>query len=601
MPESAFVDVVSHVESILYGFRTVSRDPSARVLAVSAVDKKLDSARQLFYSLLPRRNALLPISLLPPEILLRVFHLLALDEPAFSVKQNLCWIRVTHVCQRWRQVALDNPSLWVRISGIPTNIPWILEMLARAKNAPLDIKLLGAPNSGVVRLFLPHLSHTRELRICGLSTPQDADRVRAFCSQEAPILEHFELRTSLMSSITFRDLGVKTLFKGQAPKLRTLSLSHLLIPWSPDPRGQLTQLVIVNDNENNPALGDSNDLINFLVNCPALEILRLDFCASSQLTRFPRGRTIHLPRLSQLCLGGSTSLVTNLLKMFKLPPSTTFNLRCLSEDDASVNEHHLLPLVSAHFQSPAPIEFKSLEISVSLGRSFLVVTASTSPPTLGICQFRGSGDMPKDAELVLMFDGLGDFEEWRDVLERACKMLHLTSLEFISINTSELDTNEITDLVNWAELFRCSTDVTRVQAIEHGASSFVRALTIPRSTTTRPGGRKKRRGDIDNTSMQVTLPAMSTASAANVAIFPKLKFLSLKYLDFGENKNPSGVLYDVVERGLQQRQKASGSGSPFESPNQAQYHQLQACICPAKSCPEVLLGWVGWASTHIRS
>ena len=231
------------------------------------------------------------------------------------------------------------------------------------------------------------ISPTRELRIYGQSTPQDADRIRAFCSQEAPILEHLELQTSLMSPITFRDPGVKTLFKGQAPKLRTLSLSHVLIPWSPDPRGHLTQLVIVSDTENNPALGDSNDLIKFLVNCPALEILRLDFCVSSQLTRFPRGRTIHLPRLSQSYLGGSTSLVTNLLKMFKLLPSTTFNLRCLSEDDASVNEHHLLPLVPAHFQSPASIEFKSLEISVCLGKSFLAMTASTSPPTLGICQF----------------------------------------------------------------------------------------------------------------------------------------------------------------------------------------------------------------------
>ena len=42
--------------------------------------------------------------------------------------------------------------------------------------------------------------------------------------------------------------------------------------------------------ENNPALGDSNDLIDLLVNCPALGILMLDFCLPSQLTWFPRGR-----------------------------------------------------------------------------------------------------------------------------------------------------------------------------------------------------------------------------------------------------------------------------------------------------------------------
>ena len=160
MQASAFVDVISRVESKLYSsFRTVRaiRDPWATepVLAVSAVDKKLGTATHRFSSLFTRRNDLLPFSLLCPEILIRVFRLLALDEPlaAFAGKQNLGWIKVAHICQRWRQVALDNPSLRVRISSTPTNISCILEMLARAKNAPLDldIDLDGAPNLGVVR------------------------------------------------------------------------------------------------------------------------------------------------------------------------------------------------------------------------------------------------------------------------------------------------------------------------------------------------------------------------------------------------------------------------------------------------------------------
>ena len=73
---------------------------------------------------------------------------------------------------------------------------------------------------------------------------------------------------------------------GRSPSPMSSSLGH---PDSPIPRGQLTQLVIVNDGEKNSALGDSNDLVDLPVNCPALEILRLDFCVSSQLTRFPRG------------------------------------------------------------------------------------------------------------------------------------------------------------------------------------------------------------------------------------------------------------------------------------------------------------------------
>jgi hypothetical protein len=48
---------------------------------------------------------------------------------------------------------------------------------------------------------------------------------------------------------------------------------------------------------------------------------------------------------------------------------------------------------------------------------------------------------------------------------------------------------------------------------------------------------------------------------AHAAIFPKLKFLGLTELNFSEGKNPSGILFDVFERGLQQRIAASGAPS----------------------------------------
>ena len=562
MQARAFFDVFSRVESVLNNFRTVSRDPSVRVAAVSAVDKELDSAKKLFCSLFTRRNALLPISLLPPEILTRVFHFLALDEPPFVGKQNLGWIRATHVCQHWRQVALDDSSLWARISGKPTKTLWIVEMLSRAKNAPLDIDIdLARAPSPIVGFLLPlRLSHTRKLCIRDLSTP-DTVHLRTFYNQEAPALEHFELEASLTFPITLPDLGVTTLFKGQAPKLRTHSLSHVLTPWSPIPRGQLTQLKIVNDNEDDPALGNSKDLIDLLVNCPALEILTLDFCLSAQLTQFPHGQTVHLPRLSYLRLGGSTSRVTNLLKMLKLPSSTTFHLFCMSENDPSLDEHHLLHLVSAHFQSPAPVDFKSLSISTDLQASGLGVTTSTSLPTLKIRHSPASYDMYKDAELVLTFNGLDDFDHWRDFLEQVCKSLPLTNLEFMSIDSPGFEISEITN-VNWVELFNRCTDVIGVQAIGYGAASLVRALTIPKLTTTRSGAKKRRRGNGDNTSMKSV--TTSTAAPVHVAsIFPKLKFLSLEDLDFRENEIPSGVLFDVVERGLQQRQMAPAV--PLES------------------------------------
>src|ERR1019366_1057661 len=161
--------------------------------------------------------------------------------------------------------------------------------------------------------------------------------------------------------ITPWELSGTTLFKGRAPRLRKLILSQVLVPWSLIPRGQLTHLTIglfhEPSNADVPPHSDLNQLIDLLINCPGLESLVLGCCLPSQLSLFPHGQTIHLPRLSLLCLAGSSSRITNLFKMLKLPSSAKLHFHCVSENITTHNDHLLLPVVSAHFQSPAPVEF----------------------------------------------------------------------------------------------------------------------------------------------------------------------------------------------------------------------------------------------------
>ncbi|KAI0284069.1 hypothetical protein BC826DRAFT_881182, partial [Russula brevipes] len=109
--------------------------------ALSTVDRGIDAAVLLTYALLTHRNTLAPVSVLPPEVLARIFHLVALADAESSRPKmgNLRWIGVTHVCRHWRQVALDDSSLWARISGSMAKATWVCEMLARARNAPLSI------------------------------------------------------------------------------------------------------------------------------------------------------------------------------------------------------------------------------------------------------------------------------------------------------------------------------------------------------------------------------------------------------------------------------------------------------------------------------
>ena len=240
-------------------------------------------------------------------------------------------------------------------------------MLARASHAPLDINidLGGASGQEVLLMFPPHLPHTRKLCFYCLSMLH-SENVRDIYSREAPALEHFELGVSDTSIIIFRDLGGKTLFNGQAPRLRTLFLSQVLIPWSLIPCGQLTRLTIGFFREVSiydvPSHRNLYQMIDLLVHCPELEMLVLGCCFPPQLTEIQYGQTIYLPRLSRLCLAGSSSRVTNLMKMLIPPSSTNLHFHCLSENTPTHNDRLLLPFISAQFQGPAPIEFKILAL-----------------------------------------------------------------------------------------------------------------------------------------------------------------------------------------------------------------------------------------------
>jgi hypothetical protein len=422
-------------------------------------------------------------------------------------------------------------------------------MLARAKNAPLDI----AVTVEALLMILPHLSHTRQLRLHSLSKLH-YDSVREIHSWEAPALEHFEFTVHTYSPIAFRDLGGNMLFKGHAPRLRTFALSRVVIPWSLIPRGQLTQLKIACPNEDVDSPGDLNQLIDLLVNCPALEILELYSCLPSQLTELPHGRTINLPHLSRLWLCGSTSRIMNMLKMLKLPSSTTLHSKCISKITSIHNDSEglLLAVISAHFQSPVPVEFKSLTVTIRYMTNPLNITASTFPSTLQNRQTQNfEGDIVGHTELVLSFDMLSNPGHSTDLLEKACKMLPISNLEFISM--SAMNTMDI----NWVELFSCCTNVTTMQAIGHGTSSLVRALTAP--TVTNSGSSKESRKGKHNDRESALIQPASTVAHAHAAIFPKLQFLGSTELNFAEGKHNSGILFDVFERGLQQRMAASGA------------------------------------------
>jgi hypothetical protein len=227
--------------------------------------------------------------------------------------------------------------------------------------------------------------------------------VQEICSSEAPVLERFELGGSAVTPIPFCQLAGITLFSERAPKLRIFSLFQISIPCSLIPLGQLTELKIIlwrsiySSNTSLP--NDLNQFIDLLVNSPDLEVLAFEFCLP-MLSQATHGQLIHLSHLSHLWLVESTSHITNLLKILKLPSSVTLHLRCTSESPPTHTYHVILPLISAHFHNPTPMEFKSLRVTVScMGPS-----TGISPPSSTIVHLARLGsDMDGETEFTLSF------------------------------------------------------------------------------------------------------------------------------------------------------------------------------------------------------
>ncbi|KZP23629.1 hypothetical protein FIBSPDRAFT_1014178 [Athelia psychrophila] len=96
-----------------------------------------------------------PIQLVPTEVFTEIFSYLGpgdLDDIHIQAIVDECSqaaiIPPTHVCQRWRQIALSTPSLWNRITILVTandstkKVECVTSWLERGRDCPLFIKIL---------------------------------------------------------------------------------------------------------------------------------------------------------------------------------------------------------------------------------------------------------------------------------------------------------------------------------------------------------------------------------------------------------------------------------------------------------------------------
>ena len=273
---------------------------------------------------------------------------------------GVSWITVTHVCHRWRQVALSDPNLWKTVV-FDLGAEWAEEMLARSKATlifysrcllflPRVWKRMSIDDEVTLR---KHLSHIRRLVLSG-TRESLAPAVRAF-NTPAPHLESLELpwngTQSRESCITLPS----DLFAHNAPKLRHVTLSDCAVPWDSPLFRDLTHLDIrVPPVITFPAPSDLlsiptlERLLDILEAMPSLQVLTLGNCLPRPEST---SRVVPLRHMSKLSLDGSLSEIVAVVQRVSLPGSTSLSLGCL-DDNSPDRLDTLVSLLASHFRMP---------------------------------------------------------------------------------------------------------------------------------------------------------------------------------------------------------------------------------------------------------
>ncbi|TCD68935.1 hypothetical protein EIP91_009325 [Steccherinum ochraceum] len=318
--------------------------------------RQMDFYQDALHALRVRHNALILVaSRLPPEILSTIFYLCvmtyrerkALFSRSSSQANPYRWIALTHVCRRWREVALGNTLLWTNVYSVSratlnlalvflqrsTPLPVHMEVKASDKYRGIDTTLLNYVWTplGIQRVVSLSLQVTyKQLRRL-LETPD---------TMVAPHLRtlEFEAPPRIIGSSS-SDPFPNILPKLTAPALATLRVEgyhvHFAAHCFPN---TLTSLVIIDKKSSRRS--SVPDIVNALRSLVMLQELYLHDVIAPQTLADPLvispAQIIALPHLRAVNFTASPRSSIRFLDHLKLPAdaSITITVRgCCDDDD----------------------------------------------------------------------------------------------------------------------------------------------------------------------------------------------------------------------------------------------------------------------------
>jgi hypothetical protein len=303
-------------------------EATSREYQQQAIDADIKLLEESIRELKRRRNALAPISSLPTEVITVIFSILRLsDAPlAGGKRDHLAWLRVTHICHQWREIALNNPLFWNHIDFTNITLAGAVEMFVRAEKAPLHLEAwVTGHHRGDARFnaFKKELQ-SRVTNICHLEIGADTFFLRRTLKRlasPAPTLESLSLSTEAMYRSPSRVSIPDTLFGGSAPRLSFLELHRCNISWkSPLLKGLRYLEIYAPSRRARPTLSVWLDALDEM---PQLKKLVIHSASPiAPLFPFNIERTVTLPFLTHLNISASSGDCALALSHLVLPALT---------------------------------------------------------------------------------------------------------------------------------------------------------------------------------------------------------------------------------------------------------------------------------------
>jgi hypothetical protein len=327
-----------------------------------------------------------PALRLLPEILALVFSFHAEADPTNSDKNEvipegmtlaqfrLGWVTITHVCNLWRQVALDHCTLWTH-HRFNLGLEWTTEMLRRAGGAPLSLTLSKEvvpfpPSEDDAANVISQLLH----RVSTLTIEDEA------CTRA--VLDTLTLPAPLIRSLTISaprfTVLPRSLFADIVPNLHHLFLSNALPAWTSVALTYLKSLSITIDRQTDTSnIPSYADLFNALHAMHDLESLCLMGCIP--LGPFPCSleQKVQLPKLRYLLLSCHVQGFRQVLEHLEFPPETTMRGTCVTDDMTGKECCDVLPLLLSYLPRPT-LETLNVSWGSRFDRAFHIRGYSTS-------------------------------------------------------------------------------------------------------------------------------------------------------------------------------------------------------------------------------